>query len=295
MKKFGGTWTEEKLETFEKYVKAYLSILNKAKIKYRWKTIYFDGFAGFGERLDKIPKQNSIFDFLYDKESRKELSVYQGSADRILGFPEPHKFDWYYFIDNNENYITNLKKLVESKYQSLSKKIIIRNDDCNNQLTLLSKFLHENKKYAALILLDPFGMQVNWDSIAKFKDTRSDIWILLPSGVAINRLLPKSGLLNNEKKLEDFFGYSVDEIKNIFYKRTKVYTLFGEEDKTNKIANPINKIVQIYIKQLKSIWNYVTEKPLVLLNSKNVPIFHFLFASNNKTGLKIASSIISKK
>lgn len=34
------------------------------------------------------------------------------------------------------------------------------------------------------------------------------------------------------------------------------------------------------------------EKPLTLENSKNVTIFHFIFASNNKNAVKIAKDII---
>ena len=35
--------------------------------------------------------------------------------------------------------------------------------------------------------------------------------------------------------------------------------------------------------------------PLKLYNTKNVPIYHFVFASNNPTALKIAKQIIEKK
>ncbi|MBR6170942.1 MAG: hypothetical protein IKQ51_09640 [Bacteroidaceae bacterium] len=45
---WGGLWTEEKLDAFEKYVNAYLTIMNSYKEKYDWKLIYFDGFAGSG-------------------------------------------------------------------------------------------------------------------------------------------------------------------------------------------------------------------------------------------------------
>ncbi len=43
---------------------------------------------------------------------------------------------------------------------------------------------------------------------------------------------------------------------------------------------------------MTSIWNYVTEEPLRLNNRNGVPIFHFVFASNNKNALKIANQII---
>ena len=96
-------------------------------------------------------------------------------------------------------------------------------------------------------------------------------------------------------KLEKFFGLSIAEIENIFYKSKNEDTLFGNEVIVDKINDPITKIVEIYVNQLKTTWKYVTEKPLVLTNSKNSPIFHFLFASNNATGFKIASEIIAKE
>ncbi len=295
MKKFGGSWTEEKLIAFEKYVKAYLTILNKVKRKYGWKTIYFDGFAGFGERKELIPKQNSLFDFFIDVEKKDDYSVYKGSVERILSLPEPFRFDWYYFIETNSKYIEELNKLVENKYKSLKPKIAIRDDDCNNQLSLLAALLKRDKRFTALVLLDPFGLQVKWESIRKLKNTKSDIWILLPSGVAINRMLPKNGLIKYRTTLEDFFGISIEELKKIFYFESGQKTMFDDRKSMVKISNAIDKIVEIYIKQLETIWKYVTNQPLVLLNSKNVPIFHFLFASNNPIGLKIASDIIRTK
>jgi hypothetical protein len=62
-----------------------------------------------------------------------------------------------------------------------------------------------------------------------------------------------------------------------------------------KWEKPIEKIAELYIEQLKTIFDYVTEKPLVLYNTRNTPIFHFACASNNQTAIKIASQIIKKK
>lgn len=50
MRRWGGRWTEEKLDAFEKYVRAYLTIMNKQRDKYHWKLMYFDAFAGSGSR-----------------------------------------------------------------------------------------------------------------------------------------------------------------------------------------------------------------------------------------------------
>jgi three-Cys-motif partner protein len=156
-----------------------------------------------------------------------------------------------------------------------------------------SNYLDNSK--VALILLDPFGMQLNWESIEKLKNKRVDVWILLPSGVIINRLLDRQGNLKNINKLESFFGITRDEIQKEFYESKKENTLFGEIEINHKVHNAIEKIAELYIKRLKTIWDYVTEKPLVLYNNRNVPIYHFVFASNNKTAKNIASQIIIKK
>ena len=116
-----------------------------------------------------------------------DYNIYQGSVARILNLPEEHSFDYYYFIDMNKDYISDLENIKEKLPKALKDKVIIRNDDCNNQLTLMAQAIKNKKNYAALVFLDPFGMQINWDSICQLKDTRSDVWILVPSGVAIKQ------------------------------------------------------------------------------------------------------------
>jgi len=57
-------------------------------------------------------------------------------------------------------------------------------------------------------------------SIEKLKNKRVDVWILLPSGVIINRLLDRQGNLKNINKLE-VFGITRDEIQKEFYESKK--------------------------------------------------------------------------
>ena len=259
-----------------------------------WQTIYFDGFAGYGKRGNYIGDEDSFLK-VFENVDKEEFFVYEGSVARILKLEKPFIFNWYYFIDTNSKYISNLGKLRNSAKHIDEKRIIIRQDNCNKQLVKFGNALHKNNKLAALIFLDPFGMQINWGSIKQLKNTRSDIWILIPAGVAVNRLLDKKKKLKHRKKLENFFGLSIEEIGNIFYNSTTENTLFGINEVTSKVNDPINKIIEIYVKQLKTIWKFVTNKPLVLKNSKNSPIFHFLFASNNQNAYKIASEIIDKE
>lgn len=160
---------------------------------------------------------------------------------------------------------------------------------------VLIEFVNKfTKKDAALVLLDPFGMQVKWRTIQNLQDKRIDLWILLPSGVIINRLLDKNGDLKNKDLIMECLGLSETEIKDNFYKTVHQDSLFGKIVQTQKIPDAITNIAKLYIQKLNKIFKYVTDPSLELKNSKNVTIFHFIFASNNEAALKIASQIIGE-
>lgn len=289
--KWGGSWTEEKLDAFIKYVQAYLSIMNTHKKKYGWKIIYFDGFAGSGEGSqcttdDK--EANSIFQLPIDS-CCEEHRVYQGAAERVLALGK-EGFDYIYFIEKDDESIQKLKSKLEH-YNTDN--VLFRQGDANEQLKMLAQaHINNRSKYASLVFLDPFGMEIEWESIKALKGARTDIWILVPTGVIINRLLDRQGQLKSIRKLEAFFGLSGQEIEDYFYRTRQMVSLFGELTVREKIPNAIPKIAELYIERLKTIWKYVTEEPLVLYNSNNVPIFHLVFASNNSTAKRIASQII---
>ena len=279
---WGGPWTEKKLDAFSKYVWSYLTIMKKFPY---WKTIYFDGFAGSGMR--KNQPDTELYKQL--KITEEEEGTYKGAAERVLALDETLSFDYYYFIDKKEESLKKLKDKLADRFKN--KKIVYRPDDVNNQILQLATVM-KKQQLAALVLLDPFGMQIEWASIEKLKGTRSDVWILIPTGVIVNRLLDKKGVLKFSKKLESFFGLSIEEIKSYFYQEQKVRTLFGEENVITKVSQPIEKIAKLYAQRMKNIWKYVTDEPLVLKNRNGVPIYHFAFASNNKIAKKIAKQII---
>lgn len=283
---WGGIWTEKKLDAFAKYVSAYLRIMKKYSF---WKTIYFDGFAGSGER--KTNCKSPVYQQLMLTEQEERL--YKGAAERVLTLPDNLAFDYHYFIDSHTDSLEKLKERLSDYQKKSPNEFQYRSGDCNKQLLDLSNAMKSNKtKYASLVLLDPFGMQISWDSIESLKETRTDIWILIPTGVIVNRLLDKSCKLKSSHKLQSFFGLSKEEIIDYFYQKEVKTTLFGEEEAITKVSKPIEKIAELYSKRLKTIWKFVIDKPLRLENSRGVPIFHFVFASNNQAAVKIAKQII---
>lgn len=286
LNEWGGIWTEKKLDAFAKYVVAYLTIMKKNPY---WKTIYFDGFAGCGERKNKY--KTSIYKQLFLTEQEEKL--YKGAAERVLTLPNNLSFDYHYFIDTKQESLKKLETRLSELQKTKANQFQYRSGDCNQWLLELSKAMNEKKNnYASLVLLDPFGMQINWESIETLRNTRTDIWILIPTGVIVNRLLDKSCKLKHSKKLQSFFGLDEDIIIEYFYQRKTYTSLFGETEIIRKVSSPIEKIADLYTLRLKTIWKFVTEKPLRLENSRGVPIFHFVFASNNESALKIAKQII---
>ena len=279
---WGGTWTEEKLHAFEQYVKAYLQIMDAQRNKYGWKLVYFDAFAGSGSRENKDVSTG----FNIEAE---ELNVYKGAAERVLAIKK--EFDYYYFIDSDQKASNILKRKLEGGVAN--PKLVFRVGDANEQIKKLGSLLKRDKSYKSLVLLDPFGMQVNWDALTCLQSTSTDLWILLPSGIAINRLLPRDGTLKSQKLLEGYFGIPQNEILTYFYAQKTEKTLFGDETIPSKFAQPIKRIADLYVERLRSLFKYVST-PMVLENSQKFPIYHFVFASNNATALKIADYIIGK-
>jgi three-Cys-motif partner protein len=172
---WGGPWTEEKLKAFEKYVEAYLTIMYSTREKLNgWpkEIIYFDGFAGSGSRMEndnnQVQMQSILLDFNIQKE---EAEVYQGSGERVLSLTK--KFDKYYFVDLDTSALGNLKQKLSEK-NLVTENCIFRTGDVNE---VVSDFINQwNENKVALVLLDPYGMQVKWSTIEKMIDKRIDLW-----------------------------------------------------------------------------------------------------------------------
>lgn len=275
MNQFGGNWTEAKMQIIVDYAKAYLIIMNKQA----WaKTIYFDGFAGSG-----------------NIEMEKETAeVSKGTALRILDLNEPKPFDLYYFVELNEAHKTELEGQIQKKY--FGKNAHVVKADCNDKLKDMAIFLKANKKFRALAFIDPYGMSVNWASIEALKGLGIDLWILVPTGVGVNRLLKTNGDISDKwvSKLEKFLGLSKEEIFERFYKKQTVNTLFGEETTVEKEKKSITKIGNLYSERLKEVFRFVSDS-FIMRNSNNSIMYHFMMATNNSTALKVANEVIKPK
>ncbi len=281
---FGGDWTQQKLESIRQYLVSYRMALKNTPFK----TAYIDAFAGTGYRTTsaKAATESLLFPEMDN--------VLDGSA-RIALQTEP-RFHKYIFIEKSLERFAELEKLKED-FPHLANDIILANADANSYLKGLCQG-PSWKNHRAVLFLDPFGMQVTWETIKAIAETKAiDLWLLFPLGVAINRVLTRTGRISPtwRTKLDEMFGAS--DWYEEFYRTTQTPSLFGEEEVTEKITN-FDAINQYYIKRLKTVFTGVAPNPLLLRNSRNNPIFALYFAVGNAKGkdiaLRIANHILEK-
>ncbi|MBP1672007.1 MAG: hypothetical protein H6Q22_1579, partial [Bacteroidetes bacterium] len=164
--KWGGGWAEKKIDAFAKYVSDYLSIIRRNPLL---KTIYFDGFAGSGERKSNI--QSELYEQLMITEA--EEKVYKGTAEMVLNLPKNAFFDFYYFADKDSESLSKLEERLTAYQEHFENELKFCEGDCNEHILELSKTLKRENSYFTLLILDPFDMQIKWESIAALKNTRT--------------------------------------------------------------------------------------------------------------------------
>jgi three-Cys-motif partner protein len=295
MNKFGGEWTIDKMEIVVSYTKAYLTIMNKQD----WvKTLYFDGFAGSGHIRKEAPSSEELLGgstlIILETDDQISEESLKGTALRILEINDPKPFDIYYFVEKNKSNKLLLEQTIKEQYPL--KKTFVVEGDCNKKMRDMVDFLKSNSSYRALAFIDPYGMSVNWESIEYLKNTGIDLWILVPTGIGIGRMLTKSGIIDDKwlGKLESFLGMGKAEIQAHFYRNHTQQDLFDTVDIIEKEKGTIQKAGELYKNRLKTVFKYVSDS-FVMKNRNNVIMYHFMMATNNKAGLKIANDIIKPK
>ena len=282
---FGGPWTEQKLKCVSKYLRAYTTIMSKQPFRFA----YIDAFAGTGYR--EMESDEGTDELMFpDLASPEVASFHDGSARSALEV-EP-AFMKYIFIEKDIKRYAELEELKQEyllKSEFSEDMIECRHEDANEYLKRLCRTSW--KTHRALVFLDPYGMQVEWATIESVAQTQAiDLWILFPLGT-VNRLLKNDGEIRPalQARLDMFFGEH--SWYDTFYQSAKQLSLFDEEDRWQKAGNIFVAIEQYFIERLQGIFKGVAPNPLILRNSKNVPLYLLCFAASNQRGAPIAVKI----
>ncbi len=282
---FGGDWTEAKLQVLRGYLSAYTTALRNTPFR----KVYIDAFAGTGYRQPRpgpheLANQGALFPDLAEPQPQQLLA---GSA-RIALECEP-AFDEYFFIERDENRCAALSDLAR-EFSDRTSRVTIRQGDANEELLVLCRGDWRGRR--AVVFVDPFGMQVDWDTMAAIAGTRAmDLWLLFPLGVGVNRLLLRSGEIPApwQDKLDVFLG-TTQWRESLYRRQPDQPSLFGDGDEV-RIKATVDKIGRFFVDRLRTVFPGVAEEPGVLRNSRNSPLYLLCFAASNMRGAPIALRI----
>jgi three-Cys-motif partner protein len=261
-----GYWSEIKLDIINRYAQRYSQILSKQKTL---KHVYIDAFAGSGKHI-----------------SRTTGNFVSGSPEIALNVEPP--FKEYYFIDIDGTKVTELRKICAKRTEAH-----VLQGDCNSVLLtdVFPKVLYKDYR-RGLCLLDPYGLDLNWDVIKTAGHMKSiEIFLNFPV-MDMNRNVWRNNLKDvKSSDIDRMNKYWGDESwKEAAYRPT--LNLFGEivglKEKNKTIAVAFQKRLEEVAK-----FKYVPE-PIPMRNSHGADIYYLFFASQNQKGEEIVKYIFDK-
>lgn len=258
-----GYWSEIKLEIIEKYAHAYSTILSANP---GLSHVYIDGFAGAGEH------------------ENREKEIVAGSPTRALQVTPP--FREFFFIDLDGDKVENLRRLHGDR-----KNVHILQGDCNDALLkeVFPKVRWEDYR-RGLCLLDPYGLNLNWEVIRQAGSMRSiDLFLNFPIMDANRNVLwldPTGVPADQAARLTAFWG---DESwRTEIYRPARQGNLFGAVDE--KADN--DAVAEAFRRRLKDVAGFANVPvPLPMRNSKGAVVYYLFFASQKPVANHIVQQI----
>ncbi len=272
--KFGGLWTEDKLNALRDYLQFYC----KALAQQPFKLIYIDAFAGTG-RCDI-------------KNVDGSQRVIDGSAKIALdcnpGFAQ------FRFIENKRKHIIELQSLIKNHPNGTKAHISERSAQDVLPAMLLG---YDWKSHRGVLFLDPFGLQCKYSLLKQIASTGAlDVFFLVSlSGLFRQAAINQTGIDEGKAAiLTDFLG--TKEWRSALYIR-KQDDLFDDPQISRDPGwEPILKFTT---ERLRTVFPYVGEPNLMKMKN-GVPLFALYFAVSNRNekaiGLakRVSKDILSK-
>jgi three-Cys-motif partner protein len=286
--KFGGGWTNVKLEHVRKYLRAYTTIMNS----FHFRFAYIDAFAGTGYRT--LKESENAAELMLPKMFEEEVQEFFDGSARVALEITP-QFSKYIFIEKDETRFGELQQLKE-EFPDLQADIKLVRNEANSYVQELCSYDWLRSGHRAVLFLDPYGMAVKWKTIEAIANTQAiDLWLLFPLGIAVNRLLRNDGQIDLavQNTLNEFFG--AEDWFDEFYREDESPSLFENLPGQQKVAD-FDSIETYFIRRLESVFTEVAKNPLRLYNSRNNPLYLLCFAAGNSKGastaVKIAQDIL---
>lgn len=290
IQRFGGSHTEQKLEAVTSYLQAYVTVMKKQ----RFKLTYVDAFAGSGASQSAAHGSHSetrlLEDEVYDADT-----IIIGSPIRALSVEPP--FDRYLFVDANPANVRSLEKLV-AEFPTRKSKVL--EGDANAHLLAFAEFLDRERFERAAVFLDPFGLSVRWETVARLAATEKvDLWYLVPV-LGMSRQIRSDGtFLPSANKIDEIWGSSEWRSKAV-REAEPIEDLFGQIDKRFEKVAKAEKFSEMFRERLGEVYKGGVAKSYLPLGRGRLHEFSLMFACANPSpsaagaALRIANHILGR-
>jgi three-Cys-motif partner protein len=264
-------WSKDKLDLLDKYLAAYTRIMASYKAKGPLRGYaYVDAFASVGRYRDQPSGQ-----------------YVDGSPLVALKCSPP--FDHYWFIERSRVRLQRLQERVSTL--AANRDVRFRLGDANHVLTdEVIPSVRYDAYQRGLVFLDPYGLQVRWETVGQLAAARSfDVFMNL-STMGIARLLDL-GRLPSGPHLQVLGSIMGDDqwIDELYATRVD---LFGDPRSTRpRISHEV--IASVYLERVERLFRFVS-RPVVMKNSKGASLFVLFLASHNQTAVKITNDIFRR-
>jgi three-Cys-motif partner protein len=259
-----GYWTELKLQILSDYLDAFLTACQSQR-----EVVYLDAFAGEGEGLSRVTGE-----------------VFQGSALRALEARghNGHRFTRLRYFER-ETKAAALEARLRTEYPG--RDIKVYGGDCNSRLRDALDELGDVRWAPTFAFLDPDGLEVDWrtlEMLAAHKrgsQYKTELWLLFASPAPMRVL----GLRN---PISDDAAHQITRLFGTTAWRP-IHELRRAGELTAEEAR--DEFVNLMRWRLETALGYARTHPLHLKSERGVPLYHMIFATDNKAGDQIMSSI----
>jgi len=138
------------------------------------------------------------------------------------------------------------------------------------------------------VFIDPYGMQVNWDTLKALANTRAvDITLLFPTG-PLNRMLARDAYIPADwvSRINDHLGPC--NWQDATYQEISSPDLFADRTSKKKKVLTTEGLRQFVLRRLKTIFPFVSDTQLELRNSKGAVLYHLFIICANPSGAAIS-------
>ena len=259
--RFWGFWTRGKLELLRSYLGAFTRASKRSHQR-----VYLDLFAGGTggqERWTGLPVEGS---------PRVALSINRPPFT-ILRFFE------------QEPTSSQLRDSLSSDFRDRDFAVVA--GDCNETIVSALDELKRYDRAATFAFLDPDGPHYRWSTIealAAFKRVRmpkTELFILFPAPMFI-RLLPKDGSVTQRAREQLTGMYGTDLWERIY--RARVEGSLRPSEAREEYVNLMRWRLE---RDLDYRWSH----PLEVRNTRNVPLYYLIFATDHEVGNRIMSDV----